>query len=73
MDIYTVDMMLGAIVLTYISLLHASMVAHVQDSYSRFHSYMVSTYRLHRSLPIAAHLRFVITILELRNIELTTA
>ena len=40
---------------------------------SAFHSTMIYTYRLVRSLPISTPLRFVITTLELRNIELTTS
>jgi len=34
------NMVLGAFVLTHISLLHVSMVAHMQDPYFEFHSYM---------------------------------
>ena len=68
MDFYSVDMMLGAPVLTYISLLYTSMVAHVHDPYYRFHSYMVCTYRPSKSLPLVEPLGFVNTIIELSNI-----
>ena len=52
--------MLDALVLTYISLLHARMVAHVQELYSRFHSYVVRTCRSFKSLPHSYPLRFVL-------------
>jgi len=73
MDFHSVDRNLGAPMVTYISLLNASMVAHAQDPYYRFHSSMVRTCRPFRSLPIATPLGFVLTILELRNIELITS
>jgi len=61
-------MMLGAPILTHISLLRASMVAHMQAPYYEFHNRMVHTCRLLWSLPIVAPMGFVITIIELRNI-----
>ena len=61
------DIMLGASVPIHISLLHVGTVASVKDPYFRFHSHVVHMYRLHRSLPIADPLRFVLTILELKK------
>jgi len=49
-------------------LLHANMVAHMQDPYFGIHSHMVQTCRLFLSLPIVAPLGFIITIIELRKI-----
>ena len=62
------DTVLGDSIITHISLLYASMVAHMQDLLCRFYSHMVRTCRLFRSLPTVAHLGFVITIIELSNI-----
>jgi len=62
MDLYAVDMTLGPSVLMHISLLHASMVAHMQEPYSGFYSHMVHTCRLLWSLPTSVPLGFVITI-----------
>ena len=47
-------MMLGISMATHITLLHASMVAHIQDPFSEFHSVMVRTRRLLWSVPIVA-------------------
>ena len=49
-----VDMMSGTSVTAHISLLYASMVAHMRDPYSEFHSFMVCRDRLLQSLPIIA-------------------
>ena len=46
MDLYSVDMMLDAYALIHISLLHARIVAHMQDPSSKLHSHMVRTCRL---------------------------
>jgi len=52
--------MLGAPVLTHISLVRATMVAHMQDPYFRFHSCMVNRCRPFRSLPTVTHLGFLL-------------
>jgi len=69
MDLYAVSMVLGAYVLTHIFLSHASVVAHMQKSYCRFHSHMVRTSRLLWSLLIVTW--YIVNIIELRNIQLT--
>ena len=73
MDLYFVDLILSASVLTHISLLHVGMVAYIKDPYYGFHNHVVHTYKLHMSLPTAAPLGFILIILELGNIELTTS
>jgi len=59
--------MLGAFVLTHISLLHARMVAHMQDFSFVFNSHIVHTRKLFWSLPMIAPLWLVITIIEFSN------
>ena len=39
MNFYSVGMMLGVSMLTYVSLLHASMVVHLHDLYYEFYSH----------------------------------
>jgi len=51
MDPYNVNMMSGTFVVTYMSQLHATMIAHTQDPYSEFHIPIVCAYRLLWSLP----------------------
>jgi len=46
MDPYTMNMMSGISMATHISLLHASMVAHIQDPFSEFHSVRIGTCRM---------------------------
>jgi len=46
MDSYAVNMMPGTSVAAYISLLHASMIAHVQEPLSEFHNITVRACRL---------------------------
>ena len=50
MDLYAVNMMPGTYVITHISLLHASIIAHAQDPFSQFDSITVRAHRLLRSL-----------------------
>jgi len=56
MDPYVVNMMLGTSVATHISLLYASMVAHMWDPYFVFHSVTAYTRRLLWFLPIVSPL-----------------
>jgi len=72
-DLHSVDVILGASVLTHISLLHASIVAHMQDPYNRFCGKKVHTRKLFPSLLIVLPVGFVITIIELSNIYLASA
>jgi len=51
MDPYAVNMMSDASVAAHISLLHASMIAHAWDPFSKFHSITVRACRLLWSLP----------------------
>ena len=46
MDLYVLNILMSTYVVTLIFVLHASIVAHTQDSYFGFHSYMVRTHRL---------------------------
>ena len=48
------NMMPDSSVATHISLLHASMVAHIQDPFSKFRSVMALTCRLLQSSPTVA-------------------
>jgi len=73
MDPYVVNMMSGASVFIYISLVHARMIAHMKYRYSRFYSHMVRTYIHLWALLTVASWSFVISHIELRNIQLTSA
>jgi len=52
MDPYSINMMLGTSVANHISLLHASMIAHMQDPLFDFYSVTILTHRLLWFLPI---------------------
>ena len=51
MDPYGVNMMSGASMVAHTVLLHASIEAHAQDPFSKFHSITVHAHRLLWSLP----------------------
>jgi len=55
MNPYAVNIMTYTSTTTHISLLHASLVAQIEDLLSRFHSIMARTRSLLWSLPIVAH------------------
>jgi len=46
MDPYAISMMPDTFVAAHISLLHASIIAHAQDPFFKFHSITVRAYRL---------------------------
>ena len=52
MDLYAINMMSGTSIASHISLLHTSMIAHMQDPLSEFHSVTTCAHRLLRSLPM---------------------
>ena len=54
MDPYAVNMMSCTSMVTHIFLLHASVVVHMEDSYSEFHSTTVCSHKLLQFLPTIA-------------------
>ena len=55
MDLYVIYMMSGTSITIHISRLHASIVAHMQDPYSKFHHVNTRTCRLLWCLPMCSH------------------